>query len=110
MITNELIVTVIGKIRIGAGIMQDLHWGEWPNCVPPRKEYEGEEYKYLAKNPDMLFEASWNGRYWSCKADGYGHLKFYGDAGDYGNGSIFVYGFSSVDIVKVLSGELPNEI
>ena len=109
MITSYAELKVICRIKKGAPIFQDYRQGNWPKCLPPDKEYKGEPYQRQAKNPDMLFEAGWNGRYWNCTADGYGHLKFYGDDGEYGNGSIFVYGFSSVDIVEVLSGELPSE-
>ena len=109
MITSGTELKAICKIKRGAQTFQDHHFDKWPGCEPPSKEYEGEPYQYLAKNPDMLFEARWNGRYWDCKADGYGHLKLYGDNGDYGNGSIYVNGFTNVDIVEVLSGKLPSE-
>ncbi len=100
---------VVCRIKEGASIFQDHHFDKWPGCKPPAKEYEGDPYQRQAKNPAMLFEARWNGRYWECKADGYGHLRSNKDPGDYGNGSILVHGFSNVDIIEVLSGELPNE-
>ena len=88
-----------GKIKIGAGIFQDHHFGKWPNCCPPAKEYKGEVYEYQARNPDMLFEVEWTGGHWDCRADGYGHLSSNGDTGEYGNGSIFVKDRDGVDIV-----------
>ena len=93
---------LVGRVRIkeGASIFQDHHFGKWPNCCPPNSEYEGEEYQYVAKNPDMEFDGEWNGRYWDCKSDGYGHLKSRGDTGAYGNGSIFVIGLDSVEILN----------
>ncbi len=88
-----------GRIKRGAGILQDHHFGKWPNCCPPRSEYEGEEYKYEAKDPDMVFEVEWKGRYWDCKADGYGMLRSRGEGGEYGNGSIFVSARDGVELV-----------
>ena len=47
----------------------------------------------------MVFEGVWNGRYWNCKADGYGYLKSAGDLGEYGCGSIFVPDFDDVEVL-----------
>lgn len=88
-----------GRIKRGAGIFQDHHFGKWPNCCPPKSEYEGEEYKYEAKDPDMVFEVEWTGNHWDCKADGYGMLRVRGEAGEYGNGSIFVSSRDGVELV-----------
>lgn len=85
-----------GRIKRGAGIMQDRCFGKWPNCLPPRSEYAGEKYRYEAKDPDMVFDVEWTGRYWDCKADGYGMLRVRGEGGEYGNGSIFVHGYDDV--------------
>jgi len=95
-----------GRIKRGAGIFQDHHFGKWPNCCPPRSEYEGEEYKYEAKDPDMVFEVEWTGRHWDCKADGYGMLRSRGEGGEYGNGSIFV---SDPDGVELVRSNVPHE-
>jgi len=88
-----------GRIKRGARIFQDHHFGKWPNCCPPRSEYEGEEYKYEAKDPDMLFKVEWTGTHWDCKADGYGMLRSRGEGGEYGNGSIFVSALDGVELV-----------
>jgi hypothetical protein len=67
-----------GRIKRGAGIFQDRNFCKWPNCCPPRSEYESEEYQYEAKDPDMVFEVEWTGNHWDCKADGYGMLRSHG--------------------------------
>ena len=87
------------RIKEGSGVFQDHHFGKWPECCPPQSEYEGDEYQYRAKNPDMEFDGEWNGRWWNCVADGYGRLKRYGEEGEYGNGSIFVPGLDSVEVL-----------
>ena len=88
-----------GRIKRGAGIFQGHHFGKWPDCCPPRSEYEGEEYQYEAKDPDMVFDVKWTGTHWDCKADGYGMLRARGEGGEYGNGSIFVSGCDGVELV-----------
>ena len=85
-----------GRILEGAQISQDFAVFHWPQCKPPRTEYQGQEYQHLAKDSDMAFEVTWNGSFWNCRADGYGHLKSRGHPGDYGNGSIFVHAFDGV--------------
>lgn len=88
-----------GRIKLGASLTHDHRCGYWPNCIPPYSEYKGEEYQYQAKDPNMVFSVEWNGRFWKCKADGYGHIKSRGDIGEYGNGSILVSGFNNVEIL-----------
>ena len=88
-----------GRIKTGAGIFQDHHFGKWPSCCPPRSEYEGEEYQYEAKDPDMVFDVRWTGHHWECKADGYGMMRHRGEAGEYGNGSIFVSNPDGVELM-----------
>jgi hypothetical protein len=102
MFDTKPIKTMRVKIKKGAPLIQNNRAGIWPFCCPPDSEYAGEEYKYVAKNPDMEFEARWTGQYWRCKANGYGSLKIYGDTGEYGNGSIFVYAFDGVEILQDL--------
>ena len=80
--------TATVKIKEGASVMQDRYFYRWPH-IGQRVE-----------NPEMLFAGEWNGKFWICKADGYGHLKSAGDPGKYGSGSIFVSGYDSVEIVK----------
>ena len=82
---------MIVRIKRGALISQDFRVRRWPECFPPRSEYDADKYKPEAKDPDMEFDATWNGRFWTCKADGYG-------SGEYGNGSIFVTGYDGVDL------------
>jgi hypothetical protein len=92
--------TTRGRIVVGAEIFQDHHFGRWPACCPPASEYTGEEYQYCAKDSDMIFDVVWTGRYWDCKADGYGYLRSQGEDGEYGNGSIFVSKFDGVVLVN----------
>ena len=87
------------RIKEGSAIFQDRRFGKWPECCPPQSEYEGEEYQYRAKDPDMEFDGEWDGTRWDCKADGYGHMKLHGDPGEYGNGSIFALGLDSVEVL-----------
>ena len=89
-----------GRIKEGAGIFQDHHFGRWPACCPPESEWVGSSNPYCAKDPDMLFDVEWDGRCWVCKADGYGHLKSQGDPGEYGSGSIYVKAFDGVELVS----------
>ena len=88
-----------GRIVEGSLIFQDHHFGKWPQCCPPISEYDGEEYQYRSKRPDMVFDVEWTGHHWDCKADGYGYLRSRGEAGEYGSGSIFVSAFDGVELV-----------
>ena len=94
---------IVGKGRIvrGAGIFQDFHFGRWPQCCPPDFEYDGEEYQYVAKYPDMVFAVEWNGSHWTCRADGYGNLRSMGETGRYGSGCIFVKQFDGVELIRM---------
>ena len=82
------------RIKIGTMIYQDFHTASWPECSPPASEYEGKIYQRIAKNHDMEFVGVWNGRMWSCMADGYGSFIH-----DYGNGRISIYDFHGVEIL-----------
>ena len=73
-----------GRIKLGAGLMQDYHFGRWPYCLVPKSQGGG----YEAKNPNMLFDVEWKGSYWDCRTDGFGKTK--DGKGEYGCGSIFV--------------------
>ena len=64
------------KIKVGALISQDFRVLRWPECFPPGDEQ---------LNPNLVFYAKWNGRWWDCIRSGYGII------GDYGSGSIFVH-------------------
>ncbi len=86
----------IVRIKKGASISQDRAFINWPRCYPPLSEYINGESPYRAKDPDMLFLGSWNGKFWNCVADGYGAM---GSEGDYGAGSIFVIHYDNVEIV-----------
>ena len=86
-----------GRIKRGAGIFQDHHFGKWPACLPPGCSTTG---KYEADDPDMVFDVEWNGHHWDCKADGFGYLRSRGDDGEYGNGSIFVADRDGVELVE----------
>lgn len=87
------------RIKRGTAIMQDHRFSNWPACVPPQHEYEGEDYRREAKDPDMIFDAQWMGDYWDCFAHGYGVIES-ADRNAYGNGSIFVTGFDSVEVIE----------
>jgi hypothetical protein len=66
-----------GRIKVGVLITQDHATGRWPATR------SGADI-----DKDMEFECEWNGSFWECIADGYG---MFGDAREYGNGSIFVH-------------------
>lgn len=88
-----------GRIKPGAMMSQDFNYGAWPNCCPPVREYPTGEYRYEAKDPDMVFDVEWNGSHWECRADGYGNLNPTGDALGYGNGSVLVKQFDGVELI-----------
>lgn len=71
-----------GRIKIGASIFQDMGVGKWPSCSAPKSNPH--------PDPDMIFSMKWCGKYWDCKARGFGEHP------DYGNGSIFVHDINGV--------------
>lgn len=81
------------RIKIGTRVSHDMGFFVWPKCKPPLSEYKGENWKAETKFPDAVFKARWNGFYWDCKRKGYGGKK------EYGNGSIFVRGKDSVELI-----------
>lgn len=85
------------RIKSGTLISQDHAVFRWPECKPPRSEYLGEVYQYRAKNPDMIFEAIWDGKYWNCTRSGYGRLELYG------NGTILVVDQAGVEVDNTVS-------
>jgi hypothetical protein len=101
-----------GMINIGAPIFQDHSFGKWPNCLPPKSEHNGDPNFYqTTRYPDQIFDMKWNSKniedinkqkangYWDCTAPGYGQY------GNYGNGSIFVTGYYSVQRLKLVPME-----
>ena len=92
-----------GRIKIGAKVLQDRGISAWPVCSPPQKEYPDGAYRYVAKNPNMVFDIRKEGDFWICRADGYGMLRSKGEVGDYGNGAITV--FKEEDILFCSSEE-----
>lgn len=85
------------RIKIGAPIFHDYFVGKWPQCKPPKSE--GSTLR-VTEFPDKIFDAEWkSGRYWDCRADGYGYMQSKGDAGEYGNGSIFVHDYDGVEFI-----------
>jgi hypothetical protein len=82
----------VGRVRInvGAAVAQDMAFGRWPATRA------GGDV-----DPDMVFDAEWNAGvgYWDCRADGYGRRTWKGEAGGYGNGSIFAFGRDSVTLL-----------
>jgi hypothetical protein len=76
------------RINTDALVSQDRSIGRWPATASGAKI-----------DPDMEFDAEWTGRWWDCRADGYGRRSWKGEAGGYGNGSIFVYSRDGVTIV-----------
>lgn len=73
------------RINVGALVSQDQGVGRWPANAA------GDDV-----DPDMEFDAEWNGRWWDCRADGYGRRSWLGEGGGYGNGSIFVFAIDGV--------------
>ena len=88
-----------GRIKRGAMVLHDRVLGRWPSCCPPSSEYDGEQYRYEAKDPGMVFDVARNGRRWECRADGYGMFRSRGEAGEYGNGSVFVIDGDGVELI-----------
>jgi len=88
-----------GRIKRGAEVFHDRHFGTWPSCCPPLSEYDGQEYRHEARDTDMVFDVEWSGRSWACKANGYGMLRSRGEDGEYGNGSIFVLDRDGVELL-----------
>ena len=72
------------RINVGALVSQDHGVGRWP----------GDDV-----DADMEFDAEWNGRWWDCRADGFGRLASRGEPGGYGNGSIFVHDHEGVTLL-----------
>ena len=93
---KEIVNEVIVRIKKGAYIGQDRAFMHWPRCYPPSSEYINGVNPYRAKDPDMLFVGSWNGKFWNCVAEGYGDTT---KNGDYGAGSIFVFSYDNVEII-----------
>ena len=86
-----------GRIKPGASMFQDFHWGKWPDAAACPLAWGDRR-----PDPDMIFDVEWHGgqeAVWELKADGFGHLKLNGDPGVYGSGSITVYGFDGVELV-----------
>jgi len=79
------------RINRGALVSQDRATGRWPATRA------GEDI-----DPDMEFDAEWSGRWWDCKANGFGRLRSRGETGGYGNGSIFVHSRDGVTVVDEL--------
>jgi hypothetical protein len=82
---TELMKTRRVRINIGALVGQDFGTGKWPATAA------GEDV-----DPDMEFDAEWTGEWWDCRADGFGRRSWRGEAGAYGNGSIFVFDINGV--------------
>jgi hypothetical protein len=85
-----------GRIQRGAKIFHDLGSCVWPQCKPPKSEYDGKPYKGVTTDPDKEFEVEWDGSRWKCRADGYG---LFAGEGEYGNGAILIRDYDSVEII-----------
>lgn len=83
--TNRLRV----RIKPGAAVSQDFGFGKWPATK------SGQDV-----DVNMIFDAVWDGRFWDCRADGFGARRWEGEAGEYGNGSITVIGMGGVEIAN----------
>lgn len=81
---------LVGRVRInvGAYVGQDHAFGRWPYSRG------GEDI-----DPDMVFDAKWDGRCWECRADGHGRKTWLGEPGEYGNGCIYVTKFDGVTML-----------
>ena len=78
------------KINVGTLVSQEHGIGRWPATMA-REDVDA----------DMVFDAEWMGRYWDCRADGYGRRSWLGETGGYGNGSIFVHAANGVTMLDV---------
>jgi len=88
-----------GRIKVGAMIGHDFRFYDWPACAPPNSEYEDEEYQFVAKNPNMVFDVLWDGFRWECRANGYGRRAWEDEVGGFGNGPIFVKDYDDVEVI-----------
>ena len=77
------------RIKVGAMVSQDYRVFRWPATASSDAD------------PDMEFDAEWNGRFWDCRADGFGRRRWRGDDGEYGNGSIFVHDHGGVEFADL---------
>jgi hypothetical protein len=76
------------RIKVGSFVSQDRATGHWPGTASG-----------VDADPNMIFNAKWSGKYWDCRADGFGARKYLGEEGGYGNGPIFAFGIDSVEII-----------
>ena len=76
------------RIKRGALVAQDFMVWNWPDTRAG-----------TAADPDMEFEAEWNGTFWDCRAWGYGKMTN-GVPGAYGNGSIFAFRKDGVEVLQ----------
>lgn len=86
--TSQTVVTARVRIKVGALVGQDHAFGRWPWTR------DGVDV-----DQDMVFDAEWDGRWWDCRADGYGRKSWLGDTRGYGNGSIGVMDLDGVEIL-----------
>lgn len=95
-----------GRICNGARIYHGFGSFVWPGCKPPKEEYEGEEYKARTKEPDAIFDVTWDDatKCWICTRVGYGAV------GAYGNGAILVRDKDSVLLVDEDSVEVERRL
>jgi hypothetical protein len=77
------------KVRINEGTTVSMDFGvsNWPHLPGGMADV------------DMVFEANWNGKWWDCRADGYGN------PGKYGSGSIYVHSLDGVRSVDDFAGD-----
>lgn len=91
------------RIKIGAKVFQDFVTCIWPQCKPPRSEYENEDYKHITKYPYAIFKGTYKDGWWDLTRLGYGKMK--SSISAYGNGSISVRNRS--DLIKVNINKTP---
>jgi len=87
------------RIQKNAIIDHDCRVLQWPTCFPPRSEYKEVPYKTEATDPDMVFDITekkneYGVSSYECTAEGYGSKE------NYGNGSIYVWELSDLQVVE----------
>lgn len=80
MFGSEEAIKFKAQIKVGGSIGQDFGYFRWPHCKAPKSEGALDR----AKDPEMVFDAMMEGNWFELRARGYG------EAPDYGNGSLLV--------------------
>ena len=92
------------RIKMRTKISHDMSYGYWPDCKPPRYEYEngGLEYRQRTLFPDALFIAEINDTSAKLIRIGYGLRVDHVDK-SYGNGAIRIMGSDALKCLEIVA-------